>query len=164
MSEHTPANTGRADSGSAIARIGEGCFHTDVSMPGGHTIIADEPAYTGGTDHGPAPIDLLCASLAACKAVTLRMQAQRHGWPMTAATVSATHRRIPARRLEKGAKGVVDLIDCEVIIEGDRLNDQQRRRLLKLTDHCWVQHALRHATHITTRLTDSISPPDPRAQ
>ena len=153
MADIPSTSTGRAESGAATARIGAERYHTDVTMPEGHALVMDEPIFAGGGNDGPAPIDLLVASLAACKAVTLRMQADRHGWPMTGATVTARHKRIPARKLEGGTgRGMVNLIECEIAIEGDQLNDRQRRRLLDLTSHCWVQHALTHETRISTHL------------
>ena len=153
MAEQTPTSTGRAESGVATAHIGARRYHTDVTMPEGHGLVMDEPEFAGGGNDGPAPIDLLVASLAACKAVTLRMQADRHGWPLTAATVTARHRRIPARKLEGGGKrGMVNIIECDITLEGDELNDRQRKRLLDLGNHCWVQHALTHETRVETRM------------
>jgi putative redox protein len=152
MEHEEHASTGRSESGSATARIGAACYRTDIEMPEGHALIADEPTFAGGANDGPSPIDLLLASFAACKAVTLRMQADRHGWPMTSAKVTAEHRRASAQELGETGRGVIDLIDCDIEIEGADLNDRQRRRLVDLSNHCWVQHALRHKTRIRTRL------------
>ncbi len=165
--------------GLATARIGVKPYETVISVPGppemvgppegdgrrevpgnfkgysgGHEIQADEPVYAGGGGKGPAPIDLMTGALAACKALTLRMQADRHGWPMTGAVVKATHRRVNARELGEGAKGSVDLIECEITLEGDELTAKQRQKLLALADSCWVQHALRTPTRITSRLAE----------
>lgn len=49
---------------------------------GHHTLAADEPQASGGTDTGPAPYQLLLASLAACTAITLRMYAERKEWSL----------------------------------------------------------------------------------
>ena len=49
---------------------------------GAHTLVADEPAHAGGGDTGPAPYELLLASLGACTAITLRMYAEKKGWDL----------------------------------------------------------------------------------
>jgi putative redox protein len=45
-----------------------------------HHLIVDEPDQKGGDDEGPAPLDLLAASLAACTAITIEMYADRKDW------------------------------------------------------------------------------------
>ena len=45
-----------------------------------HELLVDEPLNNGGADLAPAPGDYLCAALASCKAITLRMYAQRKKW------------------------------------------------------------------------------------
>lgn len=37
-----------------------------------HIVVADEPAYAGGTDAGPSPVGLTLVSLASCAAVAFR--------------------------------------------------------------------------------------------
>jgi putative redox protein len=63
----------------AKAIIGTTHYATTIEASG-HHIVADEPRGNGGTDTGPAPYDLLLASLAACTAITLRMYADRKQW------------------------------------------------------------------------------------
>jgi putative redox protein len=154
MDKSPPSLTGRAESGAAVARIGAGAYRTEITLPEGHTVIADLPAFAGGTNAGPAAIDLLLASFAAGKAALIRMQADRHRWPMTEAVVSARHRRDRAKASGGTRRGIVDVIECEIEILGDQLTDKQRRRLCDMSDHCWVQHALRHETLINTRLVN----------
>lgn len=43
---------------------------------GTHRFLTDKPEQFGGHDTGPAPYDLLTASLASCTMITLRMYAQ----------------------------------------------------------------------------------------
>jgi putative redox protein len=57
---------------------------------GGHALRGDEPADHGGADSGPTPFGLLLSGLGACTAITLRMYAERKGWPLTGVDVSLT--------------------------------------------------------------------------
>ena len=65
----------------ATAHIGTDDYATQI-VAGGHSLNSDEPADNGGKNAGPAPYDLLLASLSACTAITLRMYAERKGWDL----------------------------------------------------------------------------------
>jgi putative redox protein len=65
----------------ATASIGNTPYATQITV-GGRSITADEPEALGGKGAGFAPYDLLLSSLAACTAITLRMYADRKGWPL----------------------------------------------------------------------------------
>src|SRR5271157_6523595 len=62
-------------------RSGEGLMH-EVDVNGRHTIVTDEPERLGGTDSGPAPHELLAATLASCVATMISMYAQNRGWKL----------------------------------------------------------------------------------
>ncbi|MFP5455375.1 MAG: OsmC family protein [Alphaproteobacteria bacterium] len=73
----------------ATATIGPDRYRTSI-VAGGHALTADEPAALGGADSGPAPFDLLLASLGACTAITLRIYAEKKGWPLERLDIDLT--------------------------------------------------------------------------
>ncbi|MET0321112.1 MAG: OsmC family protein [Duganella sp.] len=68
------------------ARIGRDMYTTSIEV-GGHRLTGDEPPRNGGQDAGPAPYDFILAGLGSCTAITLRMYADRKGWPLDAVQV-----------------------------------------------------------------------------
>jgi len=122
--------------------IGEKGFQSTIQS-GDHTIVADEPKEAGGDDRGPGPYDLLLAALGTCKAMTLRMYADRKGWFLGGVRVTLAHDRIHARDCEdcETGSGKVDEINVELELSGD-LTDEQRERLLEIADKCPVHRTL----------------------
>ncbi|MCU0559418.1 MAG: bifunctional alpha/beta hydrolase/OsmC family protein [Desulfobacterales bacterium] len=136
------------------ARTGPGGLLTEVRV-NRHSLIADEPAAVGGSDQGPTPFDLLVAALGACTSMTLRMYADRKGWPLDAATVRLTHAKIHAVDCASCElkEGMLDRIEREIEIEGP-LDEEQRQRLLQIADRCPVHKTLTSEVEIRTRLSE----------
>ena len=120
-------------------------------IAGGHQLVADEPAAIGGADSGPTPYDLLLAGLGACTAITVRMYADRKGWPLRQMTVRLRHSRIHAVDcLDCETKtGQLDQIDRELHFEGD-LTDDQRARLMSIAERCPVHRTLNSEVLVAT--------------
>ncbi|MCU0603645.1 MAG: OsmC family protein, partial [Desulfobacterales bacterium] len=136
------------------ARTGPGGFLTEI-LANRHSLLADEPAAVGGSDQGPTPFDLLVAALGACTSMTLRMYADRKGWPLEAATVRLKHGKIHAAECEtcETREGMLDRIEREIEIEG-ALEADQKLRLLQIADRCPVHKTLTSEVEITTRLKE----------
>jgi len=112
--------------------------------------LIDEPVNVGGLGSGPNPYDLLAAALGSCKAMTMRLYAERKGWPLTRVQVSVRHQRpsLEAR----------DQFECTVEMEGP-LDEAQRARLLEIADHCPVHRTLDRGSDVQTRMAQD--PPAP---
>ena len=126
----------------AIARIGATPYSVQVTT-GRHSITADEPAALGGHDAGPAPFDLLLASLGACTAITLRMYADRKQWAFRALQVELSYRKGDPKQGERGQ------IERVVTIDGD-LSGEQRQRLAEIAEKTPVTLTLKAGAEIRT--------------
>lgn len=129
-------------------RVGASGYRADVSARG-HTLVADEPVSLGGTDEGPTPYDYLAAALGACTAMTIRMFADRRGWPLKGVTVRLTHSREHKRDCEACEASAVGIDQFERTIEfmGD-LTEEQRAGLLRVADRCPVGQTLERGVRI----------------
>ena len=136
------------------ARTGPGGYLTEI-LANRHSLLADEPVQAGGTDQGPTPFDLLVAALGACTSMTLRMYADRKGWPLEAATVRLKHEKIHATDCEacETREGMLDRIEREIEIEGT-LDEDQKQRLLQIADRCPVHRTLTSEVEVRTRLKE----------
>ena len=142
-----------AESNELVVReSGEGTFQQTVTV-GRHTLIADEPASVGGDDAGPNPYDFLLAALGTCTSMTLRMYARHKKLPLDRVTVKLRHGRIHARDCEdcESDTGFVDVIQREILLEGDALTAEQRARMLEIADRCPVHRTLHAEVKVRTR-------------
>jgi putative redox protein len=130
---------------------GPGTYTQHITL-GRHQLVADEPRPIGN-DAGPTPYDLLLAALGACTSMTLRMYANRKGWPLDEVRVTLRHSRIHAEDCAHcdTTRGLVDHIDRTVELIG-ALDDSQRQRLLQIADHCPVHQTLTSEIDIVTVL------------
>ncbi len=117
------------------------------------TFAADEPLDKGGTNLGPTPYELLLAGLGACTSMTLKMYAGRKEWPLEAVRVTLRHDRIHAKDCEDCDKdtGMIDVIAKELELEGD-LSEEQRERLLDISQRCPVHRTLLNEINIRSEL------------
>lgn len=105
-------------------------------------LTADEPLSIGGSDAGATPVELVLAGLGSCKAITLKMYAERKGWKLTHVDVDVFHQKINQQYQ----------ISAHLHLEGD-LTDEQKQRLLEIADKCPVHKLLQSSAQIETLLT-----------
>jgi putative redox protein len=113
---------------------------------GEHALHTDLPLAAGGENSAPDPHDYFDAALAACKALTLKLYAQRKGIPLSGLNVEVQR---DASQEQKGQYG----IQVKLTLHGD-LSDAQRDELHRVADRCPV-HKLMTTANITiaTQLT-----------
>jgi uncharacterized OsmC-like protein len=132
-----------------VAEAGDGRFAQRITV-GSHVLAADEPQPVGD-DTGPTPYDLLLAALGACTSMTVRMYADRQGWPLEQVEVVLRHSRIHAEDCAdcETETGRIDRIDRDIRLTGD-LDAGQRRKLLEIAGKCPVHRTLRSEISINT--------------
>jgi putative redox protein len=134
----------------ATARpTGRGLEH-EVDVNGRHTIVTDEPERLGGTDHGPAPHELLAATLASCVATTLAMYAQSRDWVIGKTAVHVSYDTDTAPRHFT--------VDIQL---PDGLTPEQRQRLERVARTCPVRRALETGFVFEETVAESHMEPQP---
>lgn len=126
------------------AHIGRNHYQTILSNSR-QELSADEPMDIGGTDLGFAPDELLCAALASCTAITLRMYADRKEWPLEAVRLEISLERDKASNTTKLTRAIE--------LEGD-LNEEQRERLLGIANACPVHKTLTNPVVVDSFLVE----------
>ena len=127
----------------------EGAHYAMKIDASGHTIVADEPTSHGGANTGPAPYDLLLASLAACTGITLRMYADRKKWDMKSVTVSLHYMQ----------RDGIEIIDRTLHFEGN-LSDEQKARFADIAERTPVTLTLKRGLAVNTSLMPPLPTPD----
>ena len=147
----TTHETGRASSEGTVivAETGSGTYTQQITA-GHHLLASDEPRPIGD-DVGPTPYDLVLAGLGACTSMTVRMYANRKGWPLERVRVTLRHSRIHAQDCAdcETTKGWIDHIDRDIELAGD-LDDGQRQRLVDIAERCPVHQTLTSEVRIAT--------------
>lgn len=151
-----PAGEGVAadlPSGEVIVSSLPGAPFAQLMRAGRHQLTADEPEDVGGGDAGPNPYDLLLMALGSCTAMTVRLYADRKGWPLDGVVVSLRHERLHGR----------DCADCDanttrmerivvnLVLHGP-LDEAQQARLLEIAHKCPVHRTMTGGLQIMTGL------------
>ena len=121
-----------------IVHWGSGKLGQDIEI-GTHKLRADERADKGGDDNGPEPHELLVAALGSCTAITLKLYADRKGWPLRNVRV----------QLSGGSADGKYVITRKLTLTGE-LDGEQRQRLLEIAEKCPVHKTLTGEVVINT--------------
>ena len=116
-----------------------GPFAQDISVAS-NRIRADEEREKGGEDTGAAPHELLLAALGSCTAMTLKVYAERKGWPLEDVRVTLNGNHVDG----------TFVITRELSFKGT-LDAEQRQRLTEIADKCPVHKTLLGEITITAK-------------
>ena len=112
-----------------------------------HELFTDLPKSLGGDDSAPSPHDYFDAALASCKALTVKLYAQKKDIPLTGVTVEVTHDSTDEQ------KGKYTL-NVKLTLKGV-LTDAQRDELHRVADRCPVHKLMTTAEiSIDTQLSE----------
>ena len=135
-----------------VAETGLGKYQVEARM-GDAAILVDEPRSAGGLGSGPNPYNLLSAALGACTTMTVRLYADRKGWPLKHVQTAVRHSR--------ASLNARDSYELDIALEGD-LDDTQRARLMEIAERCPVHLSLVRGADVQARLLDrDVAPPQP---
>lgn len=137
------------------AHLPENEHFTTTLTAGNHELIADEPtSVDGGKDQGPDPYDYLLMSLGSCTVMTIKMYVNHKGWEIEDVYMELRHNKSHDEDCEncEDAKSKIDVIEKEVIVEGD-LSDDQVERILDISKKCPVHRTLMGDITIKSSIT-----------
>ena len=137
-----------------VVESGNGPYAQFVTA-GRHVLGADEPESFGGRDTGPSPYEYVLAGLGACTAMTIRLYADKKGWPLRRVHVALDHDKVHVQDCAdcETREGKVDEITRTIALEGD-LDAEQRARILEIADKCPVHRTLHSEIKIRTKAAE----------
>ena len=110
---------------------------TTQSVTRGHLVTNDMPIEEGGKDMGMKPIELLLASLGSCIAITLKIYANHKEWDLGEVKII----------LELDVTGPTPIINKKIEL-GNHLSEEQKKRILLISDKCHVSKLLTKSVEI----------------
>lgn len=126
------------------AETGLGGFHSWIRA-GEHAFIADEPEDVGGLNGGPHPYQILCAALAACTTMTLRMYSNHKGYDFRQITTEVTHERD-----SDGPSGATQDVFRRVVSVAGVEDEAMRAKIIEIAGKCPVHRTLERSSRVET--------------
>jgi len=148
MAADAPAEA--PDGALLVEETGAGKFQVQISVHGVR-FVADEPVDVGGLGSGPSPYELVGAGLGACTSMTLRLYADRKGWPLTRSRVAVRHDKVAGQT-------PADVFTRRIALEGP-LDAEQTAKLMEIADKCPVHRTLEGGSRVVTEPFREPPPP-----
>lgn len=126
--------------------IGKEKYATTVRY-GELEITADEPEDLGGQNKGLTPHQLLLSSVGTCKAITMKMYADRKGWSLEHIDIQLES------EVQRSERQQTTFIRCNIVVTGD-LDDEQKQRIYQIGEKCPIHKILENPVVIESNLID----------
>ena len=123
-----------------VNTVSHDSFRHRIKIDDQEPVFTDLPKTMGGESSAPSPHDYFDAALGACKALTVKLYAQKKGIPLTGVTVEVKH---DATEEQQGKYA----LHVKLTLKGV-LTDAQRDELHRVADKCPV-HKLMTTADIT---------------
>ena len=123
-----------------VNTVSHDSFRHSIKIDDQDPVFTDLPKTMGGESSAPSPHDYFDAALGACKALTVKLYAQKKGIPLTGVTVEVKH---DATEEQQGKYA----LHVKLTLKGV-LTDAQRDELHRVADKCPV-HKLMTTADIT---------------
>ena len=123
-----------------VNTVSHDSFRHSIKIDDQEPVFTDLPKTMGGESSAPSPHDYFDAALGACKALTVKLYAQKKDIPLTGVTVEVKH---DASEEQQGKYA----LHVKLTLKGV-LTDAQREELHRVADKCPV-HKLMTTAEIT---------------
>ena len=127
-----------------LVSIGKTPYTTTITH-WSNTIIADEPEELGGQDEGFNPSALLLSALGSCKAMTVKMYADRKKWDLEEVSIKLSYESLKSELQQ------TTYIKCHISFKGD-LDNIQKDRLLQISEKCPIHKIMSNPIIISSNL------------
>lgn len=123
-----------------------------------HVHYADEPIEGGGTDTAPTPMEMATGALGACIAITMRLYAERKGWPLEGVEIELDSERFRGMDYEAydGDAAFVHEIRKSIKLIGP-LSPEQKKRILEIGGKCPVHRLIASPAFFIDQIIDEES-------
>ncbi len=131
---------------------GRGKFEVEIRT-GRHLMFADEPTDFGGLDNGPSPFQLVSAAIAACMTMTVRLYADRKGWPVHRIRTGVGHSK-------EDGESPRDRFDVRLTFDGP-LDEEQHDTLVEIARKCPVHRLISEGARFSVVASPEPAPCEP---
>ena len=127
---------------------------TKVTLPGGFDFTIDEPeAFPGGSNAGPNPLDVMCASLGTCQEITYKLYATVMDIDLKSVSASVDADINLSGFVGVGEKVGFSGINVDITIDAPDASDEQLDALKGAVDaHCPLVATLVNPLDLTTKV------------